>query len=408
MIALLGDVGEVRRTAGLLRQRGSGLEAHADEVSRAAAELGSAWSGAASMAFGGAAAGVRRGAVAAAGELRALAEASMRYADHLEDAQAQLGVLARHETRALQPSLGSVAWPDLGDDRGQDVAQGHGEGRARLAAVQAVADEHRRATQDLARALRDSDPEAAIPAALADVAGVWELKGIARDGVQVVARGLATAALWRSAATLGAIHRVAGGAPLLAGGRVAASAAAARSRAVVALQQLHGGPFRPGVMGAARTVVGKVGLGATFVGGTSDLMRGDREHVGARSVATRVMGGVGAAGSGVLLAHGVGVAVAGGPVTLAIAGTAVTAYGAWKLGTSIYDHRQALARAATASVGRGAEAARAAGRRLERAKGDAGRRLSDSVRSAGEAFRGVGERLDGARDMFARPGAMRS
>ncbi|MEP7160282.1 MAG: WXG100 family type VII secretion target [Dermatophilaceae bacterium] len=408
MIALLGDVEEMRRAAGLLQQRGGGLDAHADEVSRAAAQLGAAWSGAASMAFGGAAAGVRRGAVTAAGELRALAEASMRYADRLEDAQTQLGALTRREARALQPSLGPVASPGLGVDLDQAVARGRDDVRACLAAAQAVADEHRRATQDLARALGDSDPAAAIPAALADVAGAWELRGIAKDGVQVLSQGLATATLWRSAATLGAIQRVAGSAPLLEGGRMAASAAAAHGRAAAALQQLHGGPFRPGAIGAARTVVGKVGLGATLVGGTSDLVRGDREHLGVRSVATRVMGGVGAAGSGVLLAQGAGLVVAGGPVTLAIAGTAVTAYGVWKVGTSIYDHRQALARAATASVGRGAEAARAAGRRLERAKDDAGRRLGDSVRAAGDAVRGVGERLDEARGSFTRPVAMPS
>jgi hypothetical protein len=92
-------------------------------------------------------------------------------------------------------------------------------------------------------------------------------------------------------------------------------------------------------------VLGKVALPLTVVTGVIDVFTGGGYH-GGRGVATRVLGGVGALGAGALLASSMGL-IALGPVGLAIAGVAVLAYAAWSLGNVIWDHRQAIAHAAT-------------------------------------------------------------
>ncbi|MFN8074055.1 MAG: hypothetical protein U0Q15_01385 [Kineosporiaceae bacterium] len=96
-------------------------------------------------------------------------------------------------------------------------------------------------------------------------------------------------------------------------------------------------------IGKYKAVLGKVALPLTVVSGLHDLFTGGDDE-GWHGVATRVAGGVGAVGAGVLTASVVfGAAVP--PVGLAIAGAAVTAYAVYSVGNLIYEHREAIGHA---------------------------------------------------------------
>ena len=81
---------------------------------------------------------------------------------------------------------------------------------------------------------------------------------------------------------------------------------------------------------AAKAVRWPDDLAMTAWEGMTDAARGDPDHPGLRDVATRVAGAGGAVGAGILLAS------ATNPIGMAL----VTGYGAYKLGTWVYDHRE--------------------------------------------------------------------
>lgn len=402
-----GDPAGLRQASAALARCAERLAAHGEEAGARAAEASSDWSGAASLAFDGAAEAMRRASGHAAAQLRGVSVAVRRHADLLEEAHARVRAAAAREE---QHRLEALRW---------SAASGSGapEPTAALLA-QAAAEEALSARslgdraraecaaggQALARVLRDCDPEAAVACGLGDLGALWPLRGIVADAAKAARQGAATATLWDYALTARRISAAAGGSPLLAGGRAERALGRASARAGEALARLHGGPIGAGGAGAARAVWGRIGLGATLVGGASDLIHGEEGHGGARSLATRAFGGLAAAGSGALLAQGAGFAVAGGPVTLAVAGTAVTAYGVWKVGTAIYDHRAAIARAATTVVRGAGGAAREAARRLANGPETVGGALGHGARQVHDAARGFGERLQGLRPLVGPSG----
>lgn len=410
--ALPGDPAALRQAAASLGRSADALTAHGQDVGARVVEVSSGWTGAAAMAFDGGAAAVRRAAEHAGGQLREVSTAVRRHAEQLEAAQARLRVAAAREEDSLADATRwAAARRDGVSDPVAALCLQAATDQARAARV--VADQARAecaaSARDLARVLRETDPDSAVLAGLGDLGGVWPLRGILVDAATVARHGLATATLWDSALTMRRITAAAGGAPLLAGGRAERALGHASARAAQALTRLHGGSVGPGGAGVAQAVLRRVGLGATLVGGVSDLVHGEPGHGSARSLTTRALGGVAAVGSGALLAQGAGLAVAGGPVTLAVAGTVVTAYGVWKVGTAIYDHRAAIARAATTAVRGiqtvGRRATHEAARRLARAADDAGRAVGDGARRAQEATRGLGERVQGARRLLGPVGA---
>lgn len=410
---LPGDPVALRQAAASLGRSADALSAQGQDVGARAVEVSSGWSGAAAMAFDGGAAAVRRAAEHAGAQLREVSAAVRRHAEQLEVAQGRVRIAAgreeqslAHATRcaaALRDGVADPAWGLLlqaATDQARAARAVGDQARADCAA----------SAHDLARVLRTADPDSAVLAGLGDLSGAWTLRGILVDAATVARHGLATATLWDSALTMRRITAAAGGEPLLAGGRAERGLSRASARAIQALTRLHGGSVGPGGAGVAQAVLRRVGLGATLVGGVSDLVHGEPGHGSARSLTTRALGGVAAVGSGALLAQGAGLAVAGGPVTLAVAGTVVTAYGVWKVGTAIYDHRAAIVRAATTAargvrtVGR--RATHEAARRLARAPEAVGRAVGDGVRATQEAARGLGERVQGARRLLGPVGGL--
>jgi uncharacterized protein YukE len=90
-----------------------------------------------------------------------------------------------------------------------------------------------------------------------------------------------------------------------------------------------------GLGGVMRTA-GKAFLPITLATGLWDGITGGNQE-GWHKVATHGFGLAGAAGAGVLLASGAGL-IAAAPVTLAVAGGAVVAYGAWSAYTTVRDN----------------------------------------------------------------------
>lgn len=412
IVRLPGDPETLRQAAASLAMSAEVLTVHGQDVGARAAELSAHWAGAAAAAFDGGAVAVRRAATQAGAQLRGVSAAVQRHAERLEAAQERLRVASAREEDALAEATGLVATP--GDVLAEHLVRQRmqaatDQARAARSAGEAACVECTASAGDLARVLREADPEAALVAGLGDLGGLWSMRGIPGDVATVARQGLATVSLWGSALTMRRISAAAGGAPLLAGGRAERALGQATERAASALARLHGGAVGQGAASVMGAVGRRVGLGATLVEGVSDAVHGEPSQGTARSLTTRALGGLAAAGSGALLAHGAGLAIAGGPVTLAVAGTAVTAYGVWKVGTTIYDHRAAIARAATTAV-RSAEAAglratREAAIRLARAPESVGRAVGDGVRQTKQAIRGLGERLQGARGLVGAVGA---
>ncbi|RZS90807.1 hypothetical protein EV189_0036 [Motilibacter rhizosphaerae] len=103
----------------------------------------------------------------------------------------------------------------------------------------------------------------------------------------------------------------------------------------------NGGVSRFLVGADAARGLGKVFLPLTVLTGAHDAFTGGG-YDGARGWATRGLGAAGAVGAGALLLDAAPIAVALGPVGLAVAGGAVLAYGAWSAGNYIWDHRKQI------------------------------------------------------------------
>jgi hypothetical protein len=86
-------------------------------------------------------------------------------------------------------------------------------------------------------------------------------------------------------------------------------------------------------LGAAKGLIGRVAIPLTIVSGVTDVITGDGDK-GWHGAATRIAGGVGAAGAVVLTLSMVGVAFP--PAGLVIAGVAVLGYGLYSLGNMVY------------------------------------------------------------------------
>ncbi|MFC5178097.1 hypothetical protein [Nocardioides taihuensis] len=135
----------------------------------------------------------------------------------------------------------------------------------------------------------------------------------------------------------------------------------------------------------AATIAGKAFLPLTVATGAMDAVTGGG-YDGARGWATRGFGLAGAAGGGALLASSAGL-IALGPVGAGIAGAAVLGYGAWTLGSYVYDHWDDIERFGSHAV---------------EWTGD---RLSDAYDGASAAVDWAGDRLSDAGDALADAGA---
>lgn len=135
----------------------------------------------------------------------------------------------------------------------------------------------------------------------------------------------------------------------------------------------------------AAQLAGKVFLPLTVLTGAADAATGGG-HDGARGWATRGFGVAGMAGGGALLASSAGL-VALGPVGAGIAAAAVLGYGAWTLGSYVYDHWDDITAFGSAAL---------------EWTGD---RLEDVGDAAGAATEWAGDRLSDAGDALADAGS---
>ncbi len=358
----LADPQAVTMAAAALAAVAGQLDDDAQRVTRAACAAMTGWRGSASLAAAAKAAQVQAGMSVAAGRLREVSIAAHRHAAQLSAAQDQVAA-----ERAAVPA------------------------EFRMAAL--VSPPPDPTVLALRTALMQADPYAGFPADLLAI----------RDGYQ----GLTEVADLGSSAKGALLPTVS----LLAAAqatRVAAKSAdevataAAQLRVSAAVSKLGGGPLAvrqaftsPGAaFQLAKGVGGKANLAGTVVEGAYDLVAGDPDHPGWRDATTRIMGGAGAAGGGVILSG-----LVANPIGLGVAAGAVTGYGLWKLGTAIYDNWdsivggvQAAGRVgmrvvahASMAVNRGREAVGQAAQRLRAAADRARTAMSEKARETGAA-----------------------
>lgn len=99
------------------------------------------------------------------------------------------------------------------------------------------------------------------------------------------------------------------------------------------------------------------------------------------------------AASGWLGTGAAGVMIAAGPAGLAVAGTAVVAYGAWQLGNLVYDHREAIGEFATRTAEWTGDAATQAWNATTGAVDDARDWAGEQLSGAASAAQDLGRRL---------------
>lgn len=345
--ACLGNADAVRASAAKLGGCASLLYDVSGRVEVSASLVGDRWTGEARDLFEAAATEAVRAGRDSARTLQITANAALAYAADLEAAQHRLAVLRRDHASAIASLVAPAAV--LPDDR-QDLVRIIAAARHEIDALSAAA-------MRLARRLEASDPATrSLLPFLVDVkegvSAVVGVGGLARDVARVAAVGEAAA----SAANASVAASAANASVATSAAAVSAVSAASGADAGAALasavddvnRSLVPASWIAKLPGAATSGVLRVlGPGVTAVEAGKDLVIGDPDHDGWRDVATRGMGGVGAGGAVVLLSG------MGAPVTVFVAAGAVTAYGAWKVGTAVYDHRRVIARGAALAVDRG-------------------------------------------------------
>lgn len=340
------------------------LEAHADALRRYGDQLGVAssaaarqWGGAAQLSYAARAHQVRSGVTAASGELSRISATARQFAAVLADS---------HRVPARYPA-------DPG--RPASIDPGHQHPDAAL----------RSAARRLQTVLLNADPLAGAPTAVLLGRERWATVADLAPALPSLARVVPTVRYWSGLLGSGVLPIAD---PAIAGsalGTPSALAAAQRTgaaRIAEAVESLRGGA-RPWGLGAVppqvATVARRASLALTVTDGAHDVLHGDPQHPGWRDVTTRAMGGLGAVG-------GVGLLATTNPIGLGVAAGAVTAYGVWKVGVAIWDHREAIA-----------DGARAAGRFAQRVGSEVMARGSMLVSQSREAVGEAAQRLrDGA------------
>lgn len=412
MKVIVGSPSLVRSGAERIAQAGKELTETGGALAGAAGSITGTWSGPAAVAFGGAAQRTEQACRRTGARLAEVADAGTRYAERLQAAQDELARLSQRELRLGEEELllrvKAAATAPVGVDQPELAEVAAARARVRAAAEEIV----RR--HELERAAFEAALTAPPPlGTLGEVAGMpapdWTFLTTLNDKVgeakSLVKKTKATVDAFRAQAAIAAIGRQA--MPLTEA--AAAELAGAEQKLGAASKVFTGRPV-PGAetaglldrLGVLKTVGGRVNLGMTAWEGFGDLRNGDPEHPGFRDVATRVAGAAGGVGAVVLLAS------AANPVGMAL----VTGYGAYKLGTWVYDHRDDIKRVATNAWNRVAPAV-AAGRdavvekahEVGRAVGDA---VSHAASDAGAAVRDtaaeVGDRIGaGLRALVPRP-----
>ncbi|MCB1254372.1 MAG: hypothetical protein KDB39_14265 [Austwickia sp.] len=392
----------------LIRGGATRLAEVSDQLSRSATTLGLApgataggWAGPAAVAFDGAAEGAATACRSSAERLAEIAEASRRYADRLQATQEELATLARREAElgaqelALRVKAAAVrpAQQVAALVPGADLDLG---GRAAAAQIEEMGAQRARVSAAAQEAARRHDlDKAAFEAALTappPVTSGWPIVGIATpDGAtlselkkrkKVVAQARATTNAFRARATIERIERL----PELPDRATAKELAAAKKSLDSAAKTFTGEKAAPLTRGGVaqstalvKGALGRINLAMTAKEGVLDAWNGDPDHPGFRDVTTRVAGAGGAIGAGMLLVS------ATNPVGM----TLVTAYGAYKAGTWIYDHREDIKRVATQAWQRVAPAVEAAKEAVTERVEAAKEAVTERVETAQEAVSGA-------------------
>jgi len=341
MTTLTGDPDTLLLAARTLQRRAAGLDEATGRLSTSTAAATAGWSGAASVAFAARSGELGRALSDQAAALDCLGTSTAAYAERLRAAQERQRVLAvRCDMATPDQAARQQVWatPDPGGPAAGTPGMAAGDqARAQVSCWQAESDQigaqARQDGSDLARALREYDPFLLLPASVREAArGAW-LGG---------STGVEAAGLVSPTRLLGSFWWHLAGARVARGIPGAEWSDAWRRHTMAAAHNLRGFVddasrsmrlLPPGL----QVLVAKGSLLATVVSGVVDVVRGDPEHPGWRSITTRVVGGAGAVGAGILLAG------VGGPVIVAAAGTAVLAYAAWQVGTAVWDHRAQIA-----------------------------------------------------------------
>ena len=343
MTALLGSASTLRAGAERLAAAGREFSEGAGQLGAAAGGTHGGWSGPASVAFAGAADHVGQGCRLHAQRLQEVAAAGRRYADRLEQAQSELARMVAQQARLGEEELAlraRAAGVGAAAEPAARLAQLAAD-RERLAvATQQVFDRHRLDQSAFAAALAEGPPAPATlglaEVLLAERAFLGQARSKVTEAKKLATRARAVVEAFRAQATIASIRRL----PDLPDATTAQRLAAARQSLQRATDSFTGGRL-PGSLAelrsGAKAVGGRINLAMTAWEGVQDVVRGDPEHPGFRDVATRVAGAGGAVGAGLLLAG------AATPVGMAL----VTGYGAYKLGTWVYDHREDIKRVAT-------------------------------------------------------------
>lgn len=337
---------------------------------------------------------------AEAGRLGDLARATTAYAERLRTAQRQADLLRGRQEQALaqidrldRAPCQRVTDPAQ-ESRRASLAREVAVLQGRLGALAESAELDGRS---LARVLA-VDPTSLLPGWMLTVdpttvvpgwaLGAWAARTAVTDGRTTAAHGR----------LVGSIARDVARAKLaLAGGNVT-EWLAHLDKADRAVEELRHGSAEPSrlvrhlpprigaLVAAGQRVAARAFLPLTVKDGVTDVVTGGGYHDW-REPVTRVMGGVGAASALTLMVVGSGGTLA------AVAGAALVAYSAWKLGNTVWDHRREIAEFGKSTW----RLAQAGARAQARVTTWATQRALDTVRSAGRlgqtVARGVGDRV---------------
>jgi uncharacterized protein YukE len=348
----------LRDAARRLTEVGRDLDAGGQRIaSTGTATLGS-WQGSASLLMAARARELRRVTQQKEQVLRSVAQATERYADEVEQAKAEVRRLnelweeavrraqqqaaaaaAARESAERQARAAAEKAAAAGERAQQQAVRHYDDGSAALAETQAQLEQrYRRLNEDLEqdgysleRVLVSRDPITFLPAWMAG--GVYS----GQAAFKTVTSGMKAAKLARYSILLRQASQ------FYDLGNVKVAKAIKSSAEFKALSDaLYGKTSTTRFVGGAMTKAGKVFLPLTLVSGALDIRTGGG-YDGWRDPATRVAGAVGVAGAGALLISASPILFTLGPVGVAVAGAAVLAYGAYSIGSFVYDNRKAIA-----------------------------------------------------------------
>lgn len=430
MRTLPGNPDEVRAAATGLATRAAAVTDRGSQIAAVVTDTSAGWDGSAQVAFTGMAQGTRAACAALGSQLRTVSTAGHTYANRLETAQGQLRALrtreenltqaettarARLQTLTTAPVIGpepvfDAGWALYGPAAGPQSDRARStvavqtelhrlqdERRSLTLAAEEIIRRHESERAVFVKALASANPGAGVDAFLGVTPqqreAVWKLW---EDGKSVGKQVRATAGLFLAGARQARIHRFG---KVLEGGRSERALVRTAAEAAEHAKKFTGGPLpaladlRKGsagvVFAAGKTLWARANLVATVIEGSGDLLHGDPDHPGARDVATRVMGGVGAGGAATLLLAGSTL----GPVGLGVAGAAVSAYGVYKLGCAAYDNREAIKGAASAVWDRTERFRDAVGQDVSKKADEVKRSFAAGVGKARDVVGGVGDTL---------------